>query len=131
MEKNPVSPLRIVAQTDLTPPEPPACLGFAGAALWRRITTEYRFDDAGGQAVLEQSCRCLDLAEELRQAIADHGATGTTEGGALRVHPAVAAEISARNSCARLIRQLGVNDTPKRSGPGRPPKSEGWQAWRR
>jgi phage terminase small subunit len=119
------SPLHIVStSTDLAPPDPPAYLGEAGAGLWRKMVSEYNFDDAGGQSVLAQACRHLDVAEELRKAIEEMGAVGQTEAGALRIHPAVAGEINARNSCARLIRQLGVNDKPKRDRPGRPPRSE-------
>jgi phage terminase small subunit len=127
----PVTPLRVISAGELTPPAPPSTLGAAGAALWREMVSAYRFDDVGGQAVLAQACRHLDVAEALREGIEQMGAVGTTEGGALRVNPAVQAEVTARNSVARLIRQLGVNDAPRRDKPGRPPKSEGWQAWRR
>jgi hypothetical protein len=118
-------PLRIVAQTTVTAVEPLETLGEPGARLWRKIVGEYDFSDSAGQAMLTAACLSLDRADSLRAKIAAEGEVVTTPFGP-RLHPAVGAEQQARNSCARILKQLGLVDQPKRDRPGRPPKSGGW-----
>ena len=118
-------PLRIVTQTPLTPVEPLRPLGEHGTRLWTRIVGEYCFDDSAGAAMLSQACLSLDRAEALRAKIEAQGEVVDTPFGP-RLHPAIGAEQVARNSCARILKQLGLVDQPKHDRPGRPPKAGGW-----
>jgi len=106
-------------------PEPPACLGEAGCALWRSIQAQYGICDAGGLAILEQVCGASDRIAEYRAIINEQGAVIVTKSG-IKEHPLVKSEIATRALIGRLISRLGLDIEALRPTPGRPPQGFGW-----
>ena len=100
--------------------DPPMALGEAGTGLWRSIMAEYRIEDSGGLAMLEQACCAADRAKECADIIsADGSMIGTKHGP--KDHPLLRHELAARSFIVRTIARLGLDVEPVRSGPGRPP----------
>ena len=109
-----------------TPSDPPATLGEAGATLWRAIMAEYKIEDSGGLAMLEQACRAADRAKECSDIIAADGSMISTKHGP-KDHPLLRHELAARSFVVRTIARLGLDVEPVRSGPGRPPGTTAWK----
>src|SRR5262245_4075094 len=106
---------------------PPRALGVPGMALWNRIQTEYRIEDAGGIELLTQACQGLDRAEALAAAIARDGEVIHTRTGVPRTHPAVKDELACRAFIVRTLERLGLNVEAIKPTIGRPPNSTGWR----
>ena len=107
---------------------PPRPLGTHGQALWNEIQREYAIADTDGIEVLAQICAALDRAEQLSEAIQREGPlVPTSNGNAMRGHPAIKDELSCRTFIVRGLQRLGINISvvPPR-GPGRPPKQFGY-----
>ena len=100
--------------------KPARKLGKYGADLWARVTDEYDMSDAAGVEMLTSACQSLDRAELLRAQIDSDGEVIRTRVG-LKAHPALRDELAARSFTCRMLRQLGLNFEPVRTGPGRPP----------
>jgi hypothetical protein len=105
--------------------EPPFALGKHGRSLWDRIQSEYDVSDSAGVEMLAQACAGADLAEQLHEQIQHDGAVLRVR-GAVRSHPAVKDEISARAFVVRTLIKLGLNYEPVRASPGRPSGTLGW-----
>jgi hypothetical protein len=118
-------PLTLVSGPVIVLPEPPACLGEAGLALWRSIQVQYGIADAGGLAILEEACGVRDRIAEYRGIIDQQGPVVVTKAG-IREHPLVKAEIAQRALLGRLISRLGLDIEALRPTPGRPPTDHGW-----
>ena len=104
-------------------PKPPASLQEHGRRLWVSIQYEYEIRDSGGQAILEQACRCLDRAEQCAALVASDGPTVTSK-GTYRENPHIKLELTSRSLCCRLLSRLGVAIEPVRL-PGRPAAAHG------
>jgi hypothetical protein len=83
-------------------------LGKAGTALWGRVQSEYRIEDAGGSELLLQACSALDRAEALAERIAVDGETFRTRLGVPKSHPAIKDELAARAFVVRTLERLGI-----------------------
>ena len=64
-----------------TTSDPPTTLGETGTALWRSIMAEYRIEDSGGLAMLEQACCAADRAKECCDIISADGSMISTKYG--------------------------------------------------
>jgi hypothetical protein len=118
-------PFRVIQGPVAVLPEPPACLGPAGLALWRSIQSQYGITDAGGLAILEEVCGARDRIAEYRTIIDQQGPVVATKAG-IREHPLVKAEIAQRALLGRLIARLGLDVEALKPTPGRPPTDFGW-----
>jgi P27 family predicted phage terminase small subunit len=108
---------------------PPKILGKAGAQLWGNIMSQYAITDAGGLAILQQACQCLDDAEACATQIAREGLTITNKQGITKPHPLLVSKLSARSLCCRLLAKLGLNLEPVK-GNGRPSGENVGISWR-
>src|SRR5262245_37773528 len=102
--------------------DPPTTLGEAGTALWRSIMTEYRIEESGGLAMLEQACRAAERAKECSDIISADDSLISTKHGP-KDQPRLRHELAARSFVVRTIARLGLDVEHLRSGPGRPPGS--------
>jgi Phage terminase, small subunit len=94
-------------------------------AFWQRVQAEFVIGDAGGIEILAQLCAGIDRAESLAEIIAAEGEVIRTRTGALKSHPAVRDEISARQFVLKAISKLGIDLEPQKAV-GRPPRPFGW-----
>ena len=112
--------LSIVGSPDAISAQPLCPLGEHGRCLWEQVTAQYDVSDPSGIAMLTQACIMLDRAATLSTVIADEGELIRTA-RSVKVNPAIAAELSCRNSMIRALQKLGLNYEPLRTAPGRPP----------
>jgi phage terminase small subunit len=113
------NPIPFIIHRPGSDPEPPPGLSSHGQRIWREVLAEFEILDAARLELLRQAGEAIDRAEAL---IARDGLTTVNpETGAIKAHPAIVLEMSARALGVRLLRQLGVLDPPKRDRPGRPP----------
>jgi hypothetical protein len=126
MAKAPDKPALVVANPAATDIPPPRTLGPHGLALWNRVQSEYRIDDAGGMELLMQICTAADRVEALAERIRGEGEIVHTRNGP-RAHPALREELSGRAFICRQLRRLGILDEPIKPM-GRPPTGGiGWR----
>jgi len=93
-------------------PAPPSHLSDASKALWRSTLAGWNLD-AHHQHLLRLACEALDLAEQARLELVEHGSTTITDSsGGCRAHPATAIARDNRVLAARLIRDLGLDGEP-------------------
>ena len=91
-------------------PAPPAHLSEASKALWTSTVAGWDLD-LHHQRLLRLACEALDLAEQARLELVEHGRTTITEAnGGIRAHPATAIARDNRTLAARLIRDLGLDE---------------------
>ena len=107
------APPGLRADPQASPPQPPRRLGDTGMALWTRIQSEFRIQDAGGVELLTQACQAADRAEALADRVAEDGEVITTKGGP-RAHPCIREELAARSFVVRTLERLGVTLEPVR-----------------
>jgi hypothetical protein len=121
MPKPPHAKLAVVAsRPSLGGLPPPGHLDAFGAEFWTKVTGLYDFDDPASLELLAQCCSACSRAERCRRIIDDDGEL-LRVGKAVRAHPLIREEIQSRALVARLLRLLGLDLEPVRSGPGRPP----------
>jgi hypothetical protein len=118
-------PLTLInpASTTISAPRP---LSAHGTALWNRVQTEYRIEDAGGIELLTEACQALDRAEALAAAIARDGEVIHTRTGVPKTHPSIKDELNFRAFVVRTLQRLGLNVEAIKPI-GRPPNSTGWR----
>lgn len=102
-------------------PTPPADLSEASKTWWRSVVDEFSVVDAPGLELLASACRCLDRAEQCRQAILRDGVTVRDRFEQVRPHPLLAAERDALAGFRAAVKQMGFDIEPARNVPGRPP----------
>jgi hypothetical protein len=112
--------LTVVPPTPTTTPSSPASLGATGTTLWKKLTSEFHFDDAAGREMLLQICTAADRADEYAATIAADGGPVIHGRAGLKEHPLIKHELSARNFIVRSLHKLGLDIEPPRAGPGRP-----------
>jgi hypothetical protein len=98
-----------------TPPQPPSSLAEHGAKLWRSILKQYRIEDAGGLAILEQACIARDRSTSYAATIKRDGAMIRGKPHALLRH-----EREERLAEVRLLQRLGLNLEALHPSVGRP-----------
>jgi len=119
---NPVQTMSYAAATLIEPPAIPRGLQETGQRLWSSIQAQYRIEDAGGLAVLQQACEAADRAERCRKIINSDGElVEGKDGGPGREHPLLKAEIAAKAFLVRALGRLHLDMEPVRSQGGRPP----------
>ena len=119
MSKKP--PLVVVDTSKPTTLAAPSNLGAAGRKLWQSINSEYRIDDSGGRAMMEQICKAADTAEACAAEIERDGPLVKTKGGGFKDHPLLRHELAARSFVLRSLHRLGLDIEPTRTIVGRPP----------
>lgn len=97
---------------------PPKSLGKPGCEFWQSVTEQFHILPHH-RPLLEQACRCLDRAEEIRGQIESEGLTIRSAKGEVRPHPLLVAERDIRRTYGYLLRVLGLSDQEK---PQKPPK---------
>lgn len=112
--------LTIIDSSNTKPTSAPRTLGKSGAALWNSIQDEYRISDSGGLALLQQLCLAIDRADECAETIDRDGPMIRTKNG-LRDHPLLKLELASRAFAVKSLLRLGLDITPPRNSPGRPP----------
>jgi P27 family predicted phage terminase small subunit len=120
MAKSPEKPPLAIVSGDTAGPIPPRPLGQHGAALWRKVQSEYTITDCGGAEILAQICAAQDRVEALRERIDADGETVHTRGGMPRAHPALRDELQLRSFIVKSLEKLGLNVEAVKP-PGRPP----------
>lgn len=104
----PAEPTRDSAPRSLPPP--PSHLSDGSKALWKSTVAGWELD-THHQRLLCLACEALDLAEQARLELAEHGRTTITDtNGGVRAHPATAIARDNRTLAARLIRDLGLEE---------------------
>jgi len=98
-----------------TPLESPSSLGEHCAKLWRSILKQYRIEDAGGLAILEQACIARDRSTSYAATIKRDGAMIRGKPHALLRH-----EREERLAEVRLLQRLGLNLEALHPSVGRP-----------
>jgi phage terminase small subunit len=95
--------------------KPPIGLKKDGKTFWMAVTTRYEIL-GHHRPLLEQACRCLDRAAEIRKKIDNEGLTICSAKGEVRPHPLLVAERDLRRTYGYLVKTLGLTDenTPKR-----------------
>jgi hypothetical protein len=106
-------------------PKAPRKLGPHGSNLWRAVHAEYQIDDIGGIELLALACESLDRSEACKEQINSEGQVLKTKTG-WREHPLLKHETQSRALAARLLGRLGLDVEALRSGPGRPPLTQGF-----
>ncbi len=103
----------VPASLPRTYPDPPDHLSDASKALWRSTLSGWSLD-AHHQHLLRLACEALDLAEQARLELVEHGRTTITEAnGGIRAHPATAIARDNRTLAARLLRDLNLDQEPR------------------
>ncbi len=98
---------------------PPAHLGAAGRAFFRKISAEWE-QGTHEQLLLIAACEQVDIAETCRSTIASDGLTIATAKGAVKENPAVATLRQTTRLIQSLVRQMDLTeDTPPDSYRGR------------
>ena len=105
--------------------EPPRKLAPAGRALWNRIMSEYRVEDAGGIEILTLAAEATDRIQSLTEAIDRDGVVLHTR-GTVKSHPSLRDELQTRAFVAKCLERLGVNLEVVKSV-GRPSSGIGWR----
>ena len=95
-------------------PEPPAHLSAPASDFWRWVLTEFVLE-RHHQMLLAKALEAWDRAEHARRAIKKAGMFILDSRGQPRAHPAIAIELNARESFARLLRQLDLEGEPDAS----------------
>lgn len=88
---------------------PPADLGTAGKALWRRLASVYVFEP-GELAILETACHQADDVAALEALIAEHGMIVSGSQGQPRLNAAVTEVRQGRLALGKLLGQLALPD---------------------
>ena len=91
---------------------PPKHLEKCGRDFWRAVVREYTLRESH-LVVLLKACQCLDQAETARVQLSREGFSTDTGTGGLKTHPCIGVEKSALFTFVRLIRELGVSETPR------------------
>ena len=96
-----------MTDTKKTNTGPPKGLSEATSKLWRKLETDYRFDDAG-RTLLQVACEAPDRIKEARAIIATDGLI-VGEGPSARRHPACDLEKQYYSVYLRAWRDLGFD----------------------
>lgn len=120
-EPQPSSPARRRPR-EAKPGQPPAHLSTSSKRWFKAIVSEY---DLEGHhlRLLALACEAFDRGQEARAIVDAEGCIAFDRFGQSRPHPAVAIERDARTAAARLIRELGLDDSPEPDP--RPPRRAG------
>jgi P27 family predicted phage terminase small subunit len=93
-------------------PKPPAHLTRQARRWWRSVLDAYDLEPHH-LAILTAAAEALDRKEEARQLIAEDGiVVGLTDGSPMP-HPAVQVEDVAAMRFAHLVREIGLDATPR------------------
>jgi phage terminase small subunit len=102
----------------MTIPKAPRGLSRRSQRLWRDVLRDF---DLGSheQALLEESLRALDRADEARAALDAAGLTYLDRFGSPKARPEVAVERDSRGLFVRTLRELGLDPGAVDSRPPR------------
>ena len=103
----PVEPVETTRRREV--PGLPAHLSDASKTLWKSTLAGWDLD-MHHQQLLRLACEALDLAEQARLELVEHGRTTITDtSGGIRAHPATAIARDNRTLAARLLRDLNLD----------------------
>jgi P27 family predicted phage terminase small subunit len=111
-------PVRLVEPVPVELPMAPDHLSAEAQHWWRRTVADYDLDHHH-LMLLQAAAESWDRMVQAREIIAEEGITVQGVHGP-KTHPAVGVERDARNSFARLLRELDL-DTPPPAQPYMPP----------
>ncbi len=96
--------------------KPPAHLSREAKGIWRRLTTEYRFDpdDHAGLLILATSLEAYDRMRTCQKEIKEHGLMLVDRHEQRRPNGAVAAERDARAAWLAGLKSLNLDAEPPR-----------------
>lgn len=98
----------------------PRSLKATGKAMWRSITSDYKFEDAASLELLERACMAADRAEEARAAIEKSGGPIILDRFGIAVkHPACALERDSTAAIISAFKLLGLHKPPDPKSAGR------------
>jgi phage terminase small subunit len=98
----------------------PANLKKAGRKFYRKVQTEFVFEDHHDVERLAQAAACLDEIATAEAVLEKEGRFFTTKSGIVREHPALKAIRDFRTLFVRIVRELGLDLEP-----AQPPKPPG------
>lgn len=96
-------------------PKVPAHLSRSAKRWWRTIVEEYDLEPYH-IPILTAAVEAWDRKEEARSLIAEEGLVVGSGSGEPRPHPAVEIEDQAALRMARLLREIGLDETPAQPG---------------
>jgi hypothetical protein len=97
-----------IVEPDTNGTQPPCTLGKPGVTLWRTLTANYHFEDAGGIEMLAQLCGAVDRVEALSERIRADGEVIYVK-GVPRANPCLKEELALRAFVCRTLQRLGLN----------------------
>jgi phage terminase small subunit len=109
--------------TAMVSAEPPAHLGEAGAAFYRKMLQETDISGADELAHLTRASECLDRIAAAQASIAEHGEITVNQYNQPKLNPACNLEKQARDGFFAAMRMLDIQDDA--------PKADRYGHWRR
>ena len=107
-----------------TDPKPPKHLTRATKQWWRKLVSEFVFDDHHLK-LLRLACEAWDRGQEAREVLAKEGLTFLDRFDQPKKRPEISIESDARISFARLLRELNLDlDEPESPRPPTKPSSK-------
>ena len=116
------NPLQVVGSSRRQPaPPPPDYLSAAMQAWWKQVMTHYEMEPHHTH-LLQAATEAWDRMQQARQVLAERGLSYEITGGRQLPLPEVAIERDSRIAFARLVRELGLDDsTPPAEASPHPP----------
>jgi P27 family predicted phage terminase small subunit len=100
--------------------EAPAHLSTESKRIWKKIFSEYPFEDEAGCLILQTALEAKDRLEEARKIINKEGMQVVDRFGQLKPHPLLTAERDSRAQFLAGLKALNLDLEPLRDHPGRP-----------
>src|SRR5262249_49348828 len=113
------NPMKKSPRPKISYPRPPAGLGRAGKALWRRVVAEYDLDDAALLG-LSKACAEADREAEAEGGVGEQGLTYSDRFGQVKARPEVVIARDSRTGLLRWLKWLRLDQEPLQARPGRP-----------
>jgi|SRR5712664_744895 P27 family predicted phage terminase small subunit len=92
--------------------KPPKHLRTATSHWWNEVVAEYALDSHHVR-LLTKACEAFDRSEQAREALLKHGLTFEDRFGSPHARPECAIERDSRLAFARLVREIGLDVSPK------------------
>jgi P27 family predicted phage terminase small subunit len=94
-------------------PKPPQNLSEEAARWWGNLQKEYKIADQGGLFLLQSAMESFDRMRQAQKQLEAEGATIKDQTGALKQHPAILIEKSARAAMLQSFKMLNLDILPQ------------------